>query len=66
MSLVQSEEVLVIPTTLLHQLGYFQGFSPEIIIDSNRISSRSEILLSFVRHECGDTVVGKLNDQNFF
>lgn len=30
MSLVQSEEVLVIPTTLLHQLGYFQGFCPDI------------------------------------
>ena len=30
MSLVQAEEVLVVPATLLHQLGYFQGFSRDV------------------------------------
>ncbi len=28
MSIVQMEQVLVIPTDLFHSLGYFQGFSP--------------------------------------
>lgn len=30
MSLVQTERVLVIPTELFHQLGYFQGFSHDV------------------------------------
>ena len=29
MALVQTERVLVVPTELFHQLGYFQGFSPD-------------------------------------
>jgi len=29
MSLVHTEQVLVVPTELFHRLGYFQGFSPE-------------------------------------
>jgi len=29
MSLVQTERVLAVPTELFHQLGYFQGFSPD-------------------------------------
>ena len=30
MTLVQTEHVLVVPTQLLHHLGYFQGFCPKI------------------------------------
>lgn len=30
MSGIPSEHVLVVPTQLLHQLGYFQGFSPRV------------------------------------
>jgi predicted NUDIX family phosphoesterase len=30
MSAVESEKVLVVPTQLLHQLGYFQGFSTDV------------------------------------
>ena len=30
MSAVPSESVLVVPTELLHQLGYFQGFMPDV------------------------------------
>lgn len=30
MTSVPSEQVLVVPTTLLHELGYFQGFSPAV------------------------------------
>ena len=30
MSLVQTERVLVVPTELFHQLGYFQGFTPDV------------------------------------
>jgi predicted NUDIX family phosphoesterase len=29
MSVVDTEQVLVVPTQLFHRLGYFQGFSPE-------------------------------------
>ena len=29
MSLVAEERILVVPTSLLHKLGYFQGFSRE-------------------------------------
>ena len=29
MSLVETEQVLVVPTSLFHRLGYFQGFSTE-------------------------------------
>jgi predicted NUDIX family phosphoesterase len=29
MTLVQTEQILVVPTALFHRLGYFQGFSPE-------------------------------------
>lgn len=31
MSTVQTERVLVVPTSLFHQLGYFQGFSAEVL-----------------------------------
>lgn len=30
MSLVETEQVLVVPTAEFHRLGYFQGFSPEV------------------------------------
>ena len=30
MSLVETEQVLVIPTPLLHELGYFQGFTRDV------------------------------------
>src|SRR5947207_2131869 len=30
MSLVQTEQVLVVPTRLFHRLGYFQGFSSDV------------------------------------
>ena len=30
MSTVQTEHVLVVPTELFHQLGYFQGFSSQV------------------------------------
>ena len=30
MSLVETEHVLVVPTDLLHQLGYFQGFTSDV------------------------------------
>ena len=30
MSTVQTEEVLVVPTRKFHQLGYFQGFTPDV------------------------------------
>jgi predicted NUDIX family phosphoesterase len=30
MSGVQTEQVLVVPTTLLHRLGYFQGFTADV------------------------------------
>lgn len=30
MSLVQTEQVLVVPTDLFHQLGYFQGFTRDV------------------------------------
>lgn len=46
MSGIPSEKVLVVPTALLHQLGYFQGFSHGVdtyvkaLLDSNNISYR--------------------------
>jgi predicted NUDIX family phosphoesterase len=30
MSLVETEQVLVVPTALFHELGYFQGFSDDV------------------------------------
>ena len=30
MSCVQTEQVLVVPTSLLHELGYFQGFTADV------------------------------------
>ncbi|MFT5527009.1 MAG: hypothetical protein ACI9HK_004991, partial [Pirellulaceae bacterium] len=30
MSLVDTEKVLVVPTELFHELGYFQGFTEEV------------------------------------
>ncbi|MDA1052446.1 MAG: phosphoesterase [Planctomycetota bacterium] len=30
MSLVETEQVLVVPTSLFHELGYFQGFSNDV------------------------------------
>ena len=30
MSLVDTEHVLVVPTSVFHQLGHFQGFSPDV------------------------------------
>jgi predicted NUDIX family phosphoesterase len=43
---VAEERVLVIPTSDFHQLGHFQGFSPDVaryfpaLLDSNQLSSR--------------------------
>ncbi len=31
MSLVAEEKILVVPTTLFHELGYFQGFSADVV-----------------------------------
>ncbi len=30
MSVVQTEQILVVPTELFHKLGHFQGFSPDV------------------------------------
>ncbi len=30
MSIVETEQVLVVPTALFHDLGYFQGFTSEV------------------------------------
>lgn len=47
MSTVMLEKVLVVPTELFHQLGHFQGFSPEVnryfepLLHSDQISYRA-------------------------
>lgn len=46
MSTVALEKVLVVPTSLFHELGYFQGFSPDIgrylprLLEGNEIDYR--------------------------
>ncbi len=46
MSIVAEEQVLVVPTTVFHSLGHFQGFSPDVgqylprLLEGNDISYR--------------------------
>ena len=52
-SIVDAEQVLVVPTSLFHSLGYFQGFSTDVdrylsgLLDSEHVSYRP-------RHEMED------------
>lgn len=47
MSTVQTERVLVVPTTVFHEIGHFQGFSPIVqpyldgLLDAQHISYRA-------------------------